>query len=336
MSRTNSALLWLIAACAAALPINAQAGGPPPGVKPSPVAASALPEGIPQARVEQPKVTATLFADHHQLIPGQPVRVGLQLDFAPGHYIYWKGPAATITDDITTTGTPTEFSMVVPAGFEASVQSWPLPERVEKALSDKQREDLFIYKEHVLLDAIVRVPDTLSPSAPLTAKAQWLLCEKTCQPGEVEVTLTLPTAAAGTPQTPPNPAWSAPFDAADAARPLATLPAGYVLDVQPSASTAHPNDRLSLVLTLTPPAGQRLTSPEAEHLTPALMERASDSLHARRPTHTTLENGSLQVTLPIFADEFTENSAAPVRPQRSCGRADRRRQKQKQHARRSI
>jgi thiol:disulfide interchange protein/DsbC/DsbD-like thiol-disulfide interchange protein len=288
----------------------AHAAGAPPD---APIASAILAD-MPQAEVKQPKVTATLLTDRAAWIPGQGARVGLRLTFAPGHYIYGLAAAATVTEDTSTTaaGIPTAFTLTSPPGFQVEHLPWPAPKRVEKPLSATHTEDLFIYDGAALFDARVLVPASavIGEHATVTAKASWLLCEKTCQPGEVEVSLTLPIASAEGAVI--DPAWSQLFSLADAARPLLTPPEGFQLSTVLTQQPARPGDRLAVVVTLTPPPGVTLAAPQDPDRAVASLDRPSDSLHARRATSQILSDGRLRAVIPLFADEYLEGSPTPI------------------------
>lgn len=296
-----TALLWLSPAAAEDQPTDTH----------DILLSNALLHDMPHQQVVQPKLTATLLADHPELTPGQQVRVGLLLQLAPEHYIYWKGPAATVTDDTTTTGTPTDFQLTSPPGFDTTPQPWPIPKRKEKKLSETHTEDLFLYEDQVMFDAIVRVPITAKPgeSATFTATASWLLCENTCQPGQVEVSLSLPIT---THATAADPAWSLPFQRADTLRPLPSVPQGYNLTAQWTQQTAHPNDHFALILTLQPPQGVSLQPPHLPTHAAVMVERTSDSLHPKRATAAVTDDGQLRAVIPFFSDEYTQSSASPI------------------------
>jgi thiol:disulfide interchange protein len=118
-------------------------------------------------------VTARLVADTVRVQPGRPFTAGVHLTIAPGWHVYWENPGDTAL--------PIQVEW---AGAKTSPLRWPEPERYQ----EKGSVTVFGYERETLLLT------TVSPSGPLalTAKADWLVCEKICIPGEALLELTLP------------------------------------------------------------------------------------------------------------------------------------------------
>ena len=128
-------------------------------------------------------VTPRLVAETKAIVPGKPFTVGVHLKMAPGWHTYWRFGGDS--------GAPTKIDWELPAGFQAGPIQWPLP------IAHLDEPDLltFIYENEVMLLVEITPPATLATEeVKLRAKLQWLVCEKTCIPGDGEVALTLPVS----------------------------------------------------------------------------------------------------------------------------------------------
>lgn len=150
---------------------------------------------VAAAQVHEGKtiVTARLVADTVRFQPGKPFTAGLHLTIAPGWHVYWENPGDTAL--------PVAVSW---EGAKTSALRWPLPERYQ----EKGAVTVFGYEDETLLLTTVTPPR--SESLALKAKADWLVCETICIPGEAELSLTLP---AGEPSPSPDSSLIKRFDA---------------------------------------------------------------------------------------------------------------------------
>jgi thiol:disulfide interchange protein/DsbC/DsbD-like thiol-disulfide interchange protein len=131
------------------------------------------PMALGQVHEGQTIVTARLVADTVRVQPGRPFTAGVHLTIAPGWHVYWENPGDTAL--------PIQVEW---SGAKTSRLRWPEPERYQ----EKGGVTVFGYeRETVLLT-------TVTPSGPLTlqAKADWLVCEQICIPGEAALELSLP------------------------------------------------------------------------------------------------------------------------------------------------
>lgn len=129
-------------------------------------------------------VRATLVADKTGVSPGKTLRLGVLLDIAPGWHVYWRNPGDS--------GLPTTLTWDLPAGFIAESTQWALPRRIVEP-GDLH---IFGYKGQVLLFMDITIPAGLSaPEATFRVKANWLVCQDICVPGEASMELTLPVVA---------------------------------------------------------------------------------------------------------------------------------------------
>lgn len=138
-------------------------------------------------------VTATLWSEQAHIQPGSSFTVALQLDHKPGWHTYWQSSA---------TGYATSIEWDLPEGFKAGPIQWPTPETY---VFEGYVEYVYEGNDNYLL-VDIQSPDTFDgDSLELRASVEWLMCEKTCIPGDVELALALPVLnapAAKNPKTP--------------------------------------------------------------------------------------------------------------------------------------
>jgi thiol:disulfide interchange protein/DsbC/DsbD-like thiol-disulfide interchange protein len=122
-------------------------------------------------------VEAQLVAETSHIVAGQPFRVGLVLRHDELWHTYWK---------TTATGYATSIEWQLPPGFEAGSIDWPRP---KVYLQDGYVE--YTYEQEVLLPVTLIAPPDLQPGSlvRLQAVVEWLMCEKVCIPGQVELAL---------------------------------------------------------------------------------------------------------------------------------------------------
>ena len=115
--------------------------------------------------------SARLLLPVDAIRPGDSFLAGVELTMKAGWHTYWRHGGDS--------GAPTTLDWTLPPGFTAGPIRWPAPERFAE-------EDTvtFIYHE----SATLFVPITVASNAPagpveLSAKVQWLECEKSCIPG---------------------------------------------------------------------------------------------------------------------------------------------------------
>src|SRR5437762_5999247 len=133
-------------------------------------------------------VHADVLANVSAIVPGEPFLVGVRLKMEAHWHTYWKYPGDA--------GIPTDIKWQLPEGWRVGDIQWPIPLKLEEP------GDILIYGYHdeVLLIQQVTPPKNLAgASANLSAKINWLVCEKICIPGDGTVTLSLPIAPANSP-----------------------------------------------------------------------------------------------------------------------------------------
>ncbi|HXI14618.1 MAG TPA: protein-disulfide reductase DsbD domain-containing protein [Thermoanaerobaculia bacterium] len=126
-------------------------------------------------------VTARLVADTVRVQPGSTFTLGVHLTVAPGWHVYWENPGDTAL--------PIQVEWQLPAGLTTSALRWPEPERYQ----EQGGVTVFGYERETLLLTTVSVPRAIpGESLTLQARADWLVCEKLCIPGDAALELTLP------------------------------------------------------------------------------------------------------------------------------------------------
>ncbi|MEI6862700.1 MAG: protein-disulfide reductase DsbD domain-containing protein, partial [Verrucomicrobiota bacterium] len=130
-------------------------------------------------------VKASLVAAETSVQPGRAFTVALRLEHAAGWHTYWIYAG---------TGYATTLKWDLPPGWTASAIQWPTPGK--------------IIDTHGVITGngytgILYLPVTLTPPAnlklgetiTLKAKAEWLMCNTECVPGDATLSLILPVSA---------------------------------------------------------------------------------------------------------------------------------------------
>ncbi len=140
-------------------------------------------------------ITAQVLADRHALVPGEELNLAVSLRPDKGWYIYWQNPGAS--------GLPTKIRCSGPADYQIGRVRFPVP--VAK-FDEKLKETSYIHPGEAVFLVPVRVPDSAAAGgeAVFTVKASWLVCKKSCIPGNVTLSLTLPVVARASPTKPAN------------------------------------------------------------------------------------------------------------------------------------
>src|SRR5438874_3412752 len=128
------------------------------------------------------------LANVSAIVPGEPFLVGVRLKMEPHWHTYWKYPGDA--------GIPTDIKWELPEGWRAGSIQWPIPLKLQEP------GDIQIYGYHdevLLIQQIAPAKNFTSPTVKLSAKVNWLVCEKICIPGDAVVTLSLPSASTNSP-----------------------------------------------------------------------------------------------------------------------------------------
>jgi len=143
-----------------------------------------------QGQIYQGKqlVQADALANVDAVIPGEPFLVGVRLKMLPLWHTYWKYPGDA--------GIPTDIKWELPEGWRAGGIQWPIPLKLQEP------GDIQIYGYHdevLLIQQITPAKNVTNSPVKLSAKVNWLVCEKICIPGDAVVTLSLPSAPTNSP-----------------------------------------------------------------------------------------------------------------------------------------
>src|SRR5436305_8978058 len=114
--------------------------------------------------------------------------VGVRLKMLPLWNNYWKYPGDA--------GIPTDIKWELPEGWRARGIQWPIPLKLQEP------GDIQIYGYHdevLLIQQITPAKNVTNSPVKLSAKVNWLVCEKICIPGDAVVTLSLPSAPTNSP-----------------------------------------------------------------------------------------------------------------------------------------
>jgi thiol:disulfide interchange protein/DsbC/DsbD-like thiol-disulfide interchange protein len=133
-------------------------------------------------------VAPNLIADTNAIVPGKTFTVGLLLKMVPGWHTYWK-----FSGDA---GIPIELKWQLPPGWKAGELQWPTPMKFD----DPGDIQTYGYHDEVLVLQEITPPASIPDSKiKLSAAANWLVCEKICVPGSVNLQIELPISTTSTP-----------------------------------------------------------------------------------------------------------------------------------------
>lgn len=146
----------------------------------------------PQAST--PQVRAELVASVSAVQPGEQIRLGVQQKIIPHWHTYWVNPGDS--------GLATTIAWTLPEGATAGDIQWPSPGRFAMGPITN-----YGYENEVTLLSALNIPANVRPGAlfPVKATVNWLVCQETCIPQQVELELKLPVVAAGSPRQPGSP-----------------------------------------------------------------------------------------------------------------------------------
>ncbi len=146
-----------------------------------------------------------LVSEVTSIQPGKPFHVGLHLQHKEGYHTYWKFPGVV--------GVPTNIAWDLPRGWKVEEIEWPEPKRV---FMFKIRAQGY-HGEHIL-PVRITPPEKLTEgsSVTLAGKASWMCCNRECNPGFKDLTLSLPVASS---EPLPDKKWTKLFAQARASMP---------------------------------------------------------------------------------------------------------------------
>ena len=112
--------------------------------------------------------------------PGETVDIALRIKHNTGWHTYWKSPGIV--------GVPTGIDWKLPGHIEISDIKWPQPKNVKMG-----PYNAYGYTGEIFLIMKLKVSEKASSDSNhlLKARASWMCCSKTCQPGFADLTLPL-------------------------------------------------------------------------------------------------------------------------------------------------
>jgi thiol:disulfide interchange protein/DsbC/DsbD-like thiol-disulfide interchange protein len=223
------------------------------------------------------QVTASLVAENDSIKPGTPFVVALRLEHKPHWHSYWINPG---------TGLPTTIKWSLPDGWTAGDIQWPAPQLLQDTRGNIIGNG---YDGDLLLPVTITPPLGLKPgtTADLTAKADWLMCQDECVPGNAKVSISLPVSLD---DPKPNPSWGAKLRSV-----LAELP---VADPSWSITATKDAKGVMLYVRSTGSAASVSRAPEGIHFF------SEDALIASDVAQTVVADGmgGFTLTLPVSPD----------------------------------
>jgi thiol:disulfide interchange protein len=130
-------------------------------------------------------VKATLISDAASVKSGEPFRVGVQFKIYDKWHLYWKNAGDA--------GLPIDIKLTLPEGFTQGEMQFPTPHKfVENGIV------AYGYSNEVVVFTSVVPPKDFATNKPvaISAKANWLVCESVCIPGNATLSLTTGKATA--------------------------------------------------------------------------------------------------------------------------------------------
>jgi thiol:disulfide interchange protein DsbD len=137
-----------------------------------------------QSVVKTENVRAELLSEAAVVKAGDPFWVALRESIRPHWHTYWKNPGDS--------GLPSEIKWTLPPGVKADAILWPAP-----TLYNVSGVINYGYQDNILLLVKITPPaDYKNATLPLTAEANWLVCDDVCIPEEGKFALNLPVGPA--------------------------------------------------------------------------------------------------------------------------------------------
>ncbi len=178
-------------------------------------------------------VKASLVAAEASVQPGREFTVALRLEHATGGHTYWIFAG---------TGYATTLKWDLPPGWTAGAIQWPTPVKIIDTHGTITGNG---YTGTVYLPVTLIPPAGLKPGETVTlkAKAEWLMCNTDCVPGDATLSLTLPVSATAPVPDPAPDSMAVASASAALPRPVE----GWQVEATRTGKT--------ITLRLTPPAG---------------------------------------------------------------------------------
>ena len=141
----------------------------------------------------QPKVNASLIAEHGAVTPGGKVTVALRELIRENWHTYFVNPGDS--------GAPTIINWQLPEGWSAAAPQFPYPERIPVGpLMNFGYENEVVLLNEITAPANAAAGETVM----LEADVMWLVCSDVCIPEETHLSLPLPVASDASPPSAEN------------------------------------------------------------------------------------------------------------------------------------
>jgi len=195
-----------------------------------------------------PHVDLEVVADAEGIPAGGKVTLGLHFKLDDKWHIYWRNHGAS--------GMPPRVDWQLPDGFKAGPLLHPAPETYTV---EGVGTTYVHHGEPVLLAEITAPADApVGQTIELSGTASWLVCEKSCLPGEQKFTISLPVISAGEKV---KPAHEDLFTVARLQLPKPTGKAKYAkIDAKLSVDRVRPKDKFTAALVLDVAKGHHIQS----------------------------------------------------------------------------
>lgn len=169
------------------------------------------------AEARPPHATVELLSEQAIAGPGSTIWLGLRFRLEPGWHIYWRNPGDS--------GYPPRITWDLPEGVMAGEILWPAPERLPFGPLTN-----FGYTGEVMLASPITLPTAYAGlHLPVVATVRWLVCADVCIPESATLVLTVPVAAAASPDA----RHAETFARTRARWPLASPPSGWTISALP-------------------------------------------------------------------------------------------------------
>jgi len=168
--------------------------------------------------VSAPHLQAELISEHFSVNPGTRTSVALRLAPDAGWHVYWRYAGDS--------GAAPKLKWFAHGATFTNTNHWPFPERIPFGPLVN-----YGFTEPLLLIADLDVDGTAQSPLVISVKAEWLVCEEECIPGDAELVLRLPVNL----DPPVNSKWEGEFAKTRALWPIpyeAILPQVLVDDSQ--------------------------------------------------------------------------------------------------------
>jgi thiol:disulfide interchange protein DsbD len=231
-----------------------------------PAASMAAPQSDPKTVGH---LTVQAFADQPAVQPGQSLTLAVSLKVDDEWYVYWQNPGPE-------KALPTVVEWTAPDGFQVGPTQYPAPQLKPGAIL---KGDANVLDGTPVFLTSVRAPESLKPGQEVTfkAKVSWLVCGKSADRGDAQISLTLPAADKGSGAKPAN---KELFEGAREALPIPAAKAEHLkLSAAVDKETVKPGDDLTATVTAGIETGHHMQSnkPAQEGLIAAVvfMERTA-------------------------------------------------------------